>query len=424
MNTDSSPLGTLARAADPSAHRIDTRGRGRGIESFTLEFSGSGGEFFRVWIVNLLLTIVTLGFYTPFARRRTAQYFYGHTLVAGSPLEFTAQQRKMVFGFLLLVVIYLAFQLAAETGQDAAVSLFMLAGAALAPYFWASAMRFRLGATRWRGVRLQFAASWAEVYKASWPVFAIALIWVVLVAVFAAWSGDAPASAGAAAARLLPKVPALAWLLVAGGLVASVLCIIRLEFNYKSLLVTKAYIGSQAGRWKPVYRDFVGIWAATLGLFLGGALLFAVLAALAVGGSLMGAASGKPLGVGTIIAMAVGAIAFIFGLFLISAPARAYREARMFQLVWNNVGVSTVARFKCKLRAKRYVMLRVVNTLLTLLTLGFYRPFAMVSEYRMKTESVTLHVKGGLDQLVGQLVRQQDGLGDALADAVGLDLVG
>ena len=423
MNTDSSPLGSMARAADPSEHRIDTRGLGRGIEPFALEFSGSGGEFFRVWIVNLLLTIVTLGFYTPFARRRTAQYFYSHTLVADSPLEFTAQQRKMVFGFLLLVVIYVAFKLAAETGQDSAVSLFLLAGAALAPYFWASAMRFRLGATRWRGVRLQFAASWAEVYKASWPVFALALVWIVVVAAFAAWTDAAPAG-GAAVVRLLPKVPALAWLLVVGGLIASVLCIIRLEFNYKSLLVTKASIGAQAGRWKPAYRDFVRIWAATLGMFLGGALLFAVLVGVAVGGTLAAAASGKPLQAGTIIAFLVGGIAFIFGLFLISAPARAYREARMFQLVWNNVGVSTVARFKCKLRAKRYVMLRVRNMFLTLFTLGLFRPFAMVSEYRMKTESVTLHVKGGLDQLVGQLVRQQDGLGDALADAVGLDLVG
>jgi uncharacterized membrane protein YjgN (DUF898 family) len=415
MNTDSSPLGSITR--------VDTRGGGPGIEAFPLEFSGSGGEFFRVWIVNLLLTIVTLGFYTPFGRRRTAQYFYSHTLVGNSPLEFTAQQRKMVFGFLLLVVIYGAFNLASETGQDTAVALFLLAGAALAPYFWASAMRFRLSATRWRGVRLQFSASWAEVYKASWPVFAMALVWIAVVAAFAAWTGDAPAG-GVAVAPLLPKVPALAWLLVVGGLIASVLCIIRLEFNYKSLLVTKAYIGAQAGRWKPAYGDFVRIWAATLGMFLGGALLFAVLAGLAVGGSLAAATSGKPLQAGTIIAFLVGGIAFVFGLFLISAPARAYREARMFQLVWNNVGVSTVARFKCKLRAKRYVMLRVRNMFLTLLTLGFFRPFAMVSEYRMKTEAVTLHVKGGLDQLVGQLTRQQGGLGDAVADAVGLDLVG
>jgi uncharacterized membrane protein YjgN (DUF898 family) len=404
---------------DPSAHRIDTHALGRGIEPFELEFSGSGGEFFRVWIVNLLLNIVTLGFYTPFARRRTAQYFYSHTMVAGSPLEFTAQQRKMVFGFLLLVGIYVAFKVAAETGQDAAVSVFLLAGAALAPYFWASAMRFRLGATRWRGVRLQFAAGWGEVYKASWPVFAIALVWIAVVAAFSAMVGNLPSpDKGRAAARLLP------WLVGAGGLIATFLCIIRLEFNYKSLLVCRAYIGAQAGRWKPVYRDFVGIWIATLGVFLVSALVFALLVAAVAGGSFSGFSRARPMGARMILMTIAAIVAFLFGLLLASAPARAYRQARMFQLVWNNVGVSSIARFKCDLRARRYVMLRLKNMLLTLLTLGFYRPFAMVSEYRMKTESVTLHVKGGLDQMAGELGRQQGALGDAVADAVGLDLVG
>jgi hypothetical protein len=42
----------------------------------------------------------------------------------------------------------------------------------------------------------------------------------------------------------------------------------------------------------------------------------------------------------------------------------------------------------------------------------------------MRVESVTLFVKGGLDQLYGELVKQQGGLGDALADAAGLDLIG
>jgi hypothetical protein len=38
----------------------------------------------------------------------------------------------------------------------------------------------------------------------------------------------------------------------------------------------------------------------------------------------------------------------------------------------------------------------------------------------MKFESVTLHIKGGVDQIAGILVRQQQGgLGDALADAAG-----
>ncbi|MGZ5846802.1 MAG: DUF898 family protein [Ramlibacter sp.] len=107
-----------------------------------------------------------------------------------------------------------------------------------------------------------------------------------------------------------------------------------------------------------------------------------------------------------------------------SAPARAYRQARVFRLVWNNIGVSHIARFKSRLRVRKYVFLRVRNLLLTVLTLGFYRPFALVSEYRMRVESVTLHVKGSLDQLAGQLAREEQALGDAIAGAVGLDLVG
>lgn len=96
----------------------------------------------------------------------------------------------------------------------------------------------------------------------------------------------------------------------------------------------------------------------------------------------------------------------------------------MFQLIWSNVGLSQIARFKCQLRPWAYVRLRMKNLLLTVLTLGLYRPFARASEYAMKLDSVTLYVKGGLDQLVGQLGRQQDALGDALADAVGLGIVG
>lgn len=421
MNTDSSPLGSVAQAANPAAHRIDTRALARGIEPFDLEFSGSGPEFFRVWIVNLLLNVVTVGFYTPFARRRTAQYFYSHTLVAGSPLEFTAQQRRMVFGFLLLVGIYVAFKLAAETGQHSTVSIFMLAGAVLAPYFWGSAMRFRLGATRWRGVRLQFTATWGEVYKASWPVFVIALIWIAVVAVFTAVTRDLSiAGGGRGVARQLSAIPAAAWLLPVLGFLATVLCIVRLEFNYKSLLVLRARIGTQAGRWKPVYRDFVSIWLATVGVFIASALVFALVVALVA----FGWSSHRPRGAAMALVVVMGTLAFLFGLLLASAPARAYRQARMFQLVWNNVGVSDIARFKSNLRTRSYVLLRVRNIFLTLLTLGFYRPFALVSEYRMKTESVTLHVKGGIDQLTGELVRQQDGLGDALADIAGLDLVG
>lgn len=400
------------------------------IDTHPLEFTGSGGEYFRVWIVNVLLSVITLGFYTPWARRRTAQYFYSHTQVADSPLEFTAPQGKMVKGFVLLVLITLAYNIAANTGQDTAVALFLLAGAALAPFIWASAMRFRLGATRWRGLRLQFTASWKEVYIASWPVFALALVWF---GVFFGLQMLSPELSDVLQAaeeeirkpRMPAFTPAMGGLLVL-GLVLTVLCFIRLEYNYKSLLVRRAHLGAEPGRWKPVYMDFVKVWLATVAVFIVCVVLISVLVSVLAGGSLaLAAAASKQLGLWMFVILMVAIVAGVFLLFLASAPARAYREARMFQLMWNNIGVGQIARFKCDLRSTGYVWLRLKNMLLTLCTLGLYRPFARVSEYRMKVESVTAYVKGGVEQVAGRMVRQQQGgLGDALADAAGLDLIG
>ncbi len=403
------------------------------IEAYPMEFTGSGAEYFRVWIVNVLLGIVTLGFYTPWARRRTAMYFYGHSMVAHSPLEFTAQQRKMVLGFVLLALISVAYQIAAKTGQDLAVGLMLLAGAALAPYLWASAMRFRLGATRWKGLRLQFSASWKEVYLASWPVFALALVWLAVFFGMQMLSPELAAMlegpARGAGAKARPQFTSSMGALLGLGLLLSILCFIRLEYNYKSLLVLRARLGAEHGRWKPVYADFVKVWLATVAVFIACALVLWLIVTALMGGSIAMLLLGKGASKGNLLWIIVIAIAgvlgFIFLLFLASAPARAYREARMFQLLWNNIGVSQIARFKCNLRAGRYVRLRLKNMVLTLLTLGFYRPFARVSEYRMKLESVTLHIKGGADQVAGVLTRQQEGgLGDALADAAGLDLIG
>ena len=37
-------------------------------ENLSLVFTGSGSEYFRIWIVNLLLMFVTLGIYFPWAK--------------------------------------------------------------------------------------------------------------------------------------------------------------------------------------------------------------------------------------------------------------------------------------------------------------------------------------------------------------------
>ncbi|MCA0327452.1 MAG: DUF898 domain-containing protein [Proteobacteria bacterium] len=397
--------------------------RRKDIAAYPVEFTGSGGEYFRVWIVNVLLSILTLGLYTPWARRRTAQYFYGHTQVLDSPLEFAAEQRRMVKGFLLFVVLYGIYELALRTGQEMAASLLVFGFAALAPYLWASAMRFRLGATRWRGLRLAFTASWREVYLASWPVFAIAALWA---AVFLLAGRLLPALPAAAGKVELPRLGGPAIALLGLALLLTLLAVIRLEYNYRRLFVARARIGGQAGRWKPVYLDFVKVWLATVLFFLFCLAVVLVLGSALAGGAWWAGRSGLR-GTGALGLLLITLLLVVGGLLLlllVSLPARAYREARMFQLVWNNIGFGQIARSKTRLGTGAFVWLRVRNMLLTFLTLGLFRPFAVASEYAAKVGSVTLYVKGGPEQLVGELVRQQGAFGDAAADALGLDLIG
>ena len=410
---------------EPNAGEVQEK-----IRAHRLRFTGSGGEYFRVWIVNVLLSIVTLGFYTPFARKRTAQYFYSHSMIAGSALEFTAQQRRMVFGFVLVFALSAAYQLAVRTGQDTAVSLFLLGGAALAPFIWASAMRFRLSNTRWRGLRLVFTANWKEIYKASWPVFALALVWIGVFFGIDTLAGDYLGDMEGGG-RMRSKMDTGTIWTVAGiillGMFLSVLCIIRMEYNYRSLLVLRTRIGNEISRWKPVYMDFVKIWAGTVLVFILSIVVISVLLGAVAGGAAMLGHGMKNSKVGALVFILIifGALMFFFLLLLASGPARAYREARMFHLIWNNTGISQIARFKSTLSTRKFVLLRLKNMLLTTLTIGFYRPFARVAEYKMKFESVTLYVKGSVEQLAGRLEQgQKEGFGDALADAAGLDLIG
>ncbi|MGI9420607.1 MAG: DUF898 family protein, partial [Geminicoccaceae bacterium] len=53
-------------------------------------FTGRAGEYFGIWIVNLLLSIVTLGIYSAWAKVRTRRYFYGNTKLADSTFDYLA----------------------------------------------------------------------------------------------------------------------------------------------------------------------------------------------------------------------------------------------------------------------------------------------------------------------------------------------
>jgi uncharacterized membrane protein YjgN (DUF898 family) len=55
------------------------------------EFTSTGREYFGIWIVNILLTVLTLGIYSAWAKVRRNRYVYGNTRLLGSGFDYHAQ---------------------------------------------------------------------------------------------------------------------------------------------------------------------------------------------------------------------------------------------------------------------------------------------------------------------------------------------
>ena len=68
------------------------------IKTIHFEFTGKTGEYFKIWIVNIFLTILTLGIYSAWAKVRKRRYFYGNTLLLNAPFEYLADPIKILKG--------------------------------------------------------------------------------------------------------------------------------------------------------------------------------------------------------------------------------------------------------------------------------------------------------------------------------------
>src|SRR5690606_20591704 len=77
-------------------------------------FTGQGGEFFGIWIVNLFLMVLTLGFYAPWAKVRTLQYFYGNTQIDGSSFQYLADPWVIFRGRLIALVAVVVWIVVSE----------------------------------------------------------------------------------------------------------------------------------------------------------------------------------------------------------------------------------------------------------------------------------------------------------------------
>lgn len=123
-----------------------------------LRLTGQAGEYFRIWIVNLSLTIVTLGLYGPWARVRTRKYFYGNLELDGASFACDADPKRILIGRLIVLVFAAGIALL-QTFSPVAGALAPLLFLPAAPWLLTRSLAFHQRSSSYRNVRFRFDAT-------------------------------------------------------------------------------------------------------------------------------------------------------------------------------------------------------------------------------------------------------------------------
>jgi uncharacterized membrane protein YjgN (DUF898 family) len=365
------------------------------MQRYRLQFLGSGSEYFRIWIVNWALILLTLGLYSPWAKVRREKYFHQQLTLDGSSFDFHANPWAILRGriiALILLSLTLLDVLGGVIALLATVALYLIF-----PWMLRSSVRFRLANTSYRGIRFRFHGSTRETYQV---FFALTGPLVVIIALLALVIPSAPAEQG---------MPGTALAALGGALVLAPLVLLPYAHGLWRRFVTQhAAFGHL--RFAP---GFSARNTAVMYLKVGGWAV-ALLVLLAILTSAISFTSPAAAFIVIPIAIVVG-----YATVLLYWPALT---ARLQNLWWPNTRLGD-HYFDSELDVRGFLRLQAKNYLLTAMTLGLYRPFAVIDTLRMRAEAVSLLTPVSLED-VQQDFDAGDGraIGEEAADFLGFDL--
>ncbi|MDR1828836.1 MAG: DUF898 domain-containing protein [Methylobacteriaceae bacterium] len=135
-------------------------------DAFTpVVFTGDAWEYSKIWMVNALLTLVTLGIYSAWATVAHRRWFHSHTHLLGVPLEYHGRPGPILFGRVLLLV-WAAAAVALYFVNRTALTLFLPTLFILAPWVFYRKLTAAARNTSWRGVRFRFTGGFGGAFAA------------------------------------------------------------------------------------------------------------------------------------------------------------------------------------------------------------------------------------------------------------------
>jgi len=135
------------------------------------EFRGDGMEYFKIWIVNVLLTIVTLGIYSAWATVRNRRYFYSNTILDNSSFSYLADPITILKGRIIAILVFVAYSVLSTMAPVAALAMLVVL-LFLFPFFLNKSLAFSHRMSAYKNIQFRFKGTYGEAFMVMyvWPL--------------------------------------------------------------------------------------------------------------------------------------------------------------------------------------------------------------------------------------------------------------
>ena len=338
-------------------------------------FTGTVRQYFGIWIVNVLLTIVTLGIYSAWAKVRRQRYFYGNTHLAGATFDYHARPKQILIGRILVVVLLVAYNLLA-TFSPLASLLFAVAFLFVLPWLVMRGMRFSARVTSYRNVRFDFTGGYWGAFRAY--ILGTALAYATL-------------------GILLPLASRWMWTYTLGNL------------RY----------GDRPVESDPRLGKLYGQWWIPAFMMVGCFLTLVVSVAVvgyAINDQIDLQSAAPPVHLILLLYVILIPLGILF------AVASLFYQAGTRNVALNATIIDGRHVMGSSISRRRYAWISITNVIATLATLGFARPWAAIRMASYLATVTALDTTGPLDEYVGPVRDEGGAFGSEYMDLEGFDL--
>ncbi len=379
------------------------------METKQFSFTGKGGEYFKIWIVNLCLSILTLGIYSAWATVRTRRYFFGNTWLDEANFEYHATPKQILFGRVIAITLLVVYTILSETFSVIGFALLLLLLTGLPWIVWRS-LQFNARMSSYRNVRFAFDGGLGDAYKYLFliPLIPVGIGIAIVLAMYPAQMDD----------------DALYPIVIAAAFLGFYLIVPYVQVLFARYRINHSHYGQgnfaaelSAGTYYLIYLKFL-LWGLVGGILIVILVTVALVAVLGGDPTSLNFEDNPEMLLKAIMPVTV----FVYAvLIVLTIFLRAFFKSRLRNYVFGKTELDDVVALRSNTSTGGLFMVYFINLLLVVFSLGLAIPWAKVRLARYTADHTQAIVQGDLGQYVTGQQDAQTALGDEMGEAFDLD---